>query len=290
MMTLQLTLTFDLEEIDRALWQTFCLWRKYNMKHLTEVENISQCQLQMMLLRVKSLRQMMNGVPLYLDKPEARKVLDIASMASVVRGIYETAFIYHNIFISADSEDERDLLICIWRIRGFNNTQGVPAPEGMENLQRLDAESIAIYKRKANEIASRLNISEKARRLLDGIINDEDSNLRGYKFVKDEDNQIVNIEKKSFSKPELLFGHKMYDNLYSYMSLFSHPSFLGMKHFADMFNNGKDRGNAENLIKTTCICASKFISDFCTVVSNGQLIWKEVNPHYFTLVEICSNL
>ena len=263
MMTLQLTLTFDLEEIDRALWQTFCLWRKYNMKHLTEVENISQCQLQMMLLRVKSLRQMMNGVPLYLDKPEARKVLDIASMASVVRGIYETAFIYHNIFISADSEDERDLLICIWRIRGFNNTQGVPAPEGMENLQRLDAESIAIYKRKANEIASRLNISEKARRLLDGIINDEDSNLRGY---------------------------KMYDNLYSYMSLFSHPSFLGMKHFADMFNNGKDRGNAENLIKTTCICASKFISDFCTVVSNGQLIWKEVNPHYFTLVEICSNL
>lgn len=284
------TVDFDLDVIDKNLWHTFCLWRKYNMSNFTAVDNISQCQLQMMLLRVKSLKQMLYGVPLYPEKPELRKVLDVSSMAAVVRSIYETAFIYHNIFISTANDDERDLLIYIWKIRGLNNTQGATPPDGQEEHQRQDAATIIEYKRKASEIADRLNISAKARKVLNGIIDDDDSNLRGYIFEKDEEDRIINIQKRNFSKPAALFGHDMYPYLYSYMSLFSHPSYLGMTNYAEMFNNGSDRENANILLQTTCICASKFISDFCKVVTNGKRIWDEVNPNIFSLLDICSQL
>ncbi len=284
------TVDFDLDVIDKYLWHTFCLWRKYNMANLTAVDNISQCQLQMMLLRVRSLKQMLYGVPLYPGKTNSRKVLDIQSMAAVVRGIYETAFIYHNIFISTANDDERDVLIYIWKIKGLNNTQGATPPDGQEEHQRQDAATIAVYKRKASEIADRLNISTEARNALARIIGDTDSNLRGYTFEKDERGKIINIRKRNFSKPAALFGHDMYSYLYSYMSLFSHPSYLGMTNYADMFNDGRDRENANILLQTTCICAAKFLSDFCKVVPNGQRIWDEVNPSCISLLDIYSNL
>lgn len=284
------TIDFDLDVIDKKLWHTFCLWRKYNMSNFTAVDNISQCQLQMMLLRVRSLKQMQYGVPLYIEKPDLRKVLDVSSMAAVVRGIYETAFIYHNIFISTANDDERDILIYIWKIKGLNNTQGATPPDGQEEHQRQDAATIAEYKREASEIADRMNISADARKDLDGIIDDTDSNLRGYIFEKDEEGRIINIRRRSFSKPAALFGHDMYSYLYSYMSIFSHPSYLGMTNYADMFNNGKDRENANILLQTTCICVAKFLSDFCKVVSNGQRIWEEVNPSCISLLDICSKL
>lgn len=135
-----------------------------------------------------------------------------------------------------------------------------------------------------------MNISAKARKVLDGIINDTDSNLRGYIFEKDEEGRIINIQRRNFSKPAALFGHDMYSCLYSYMSLFSHPSYLGMTNYADMFNNGSDRENANILLQTTCICAAKFLSDFCKVVPNGQSIWDEMNPSDISLLDICSNL
>ncbi|SEM46253.1 hypothetical protein SAMN04487902_1015 [Prevotella sp. ne3005] len=284
------TIDFDLDVIDKKLWHTFCLWREYNMKKLTAVDNISQCLLQMMLLRVRSLKQMLYGVPLYLEKPELRKVLDISSMAAVVRGIYETAFIYHNIFITTENDDERDILILIWKIKGLNNTQGAMPPDGQEVHQRQDAATIAEYKRKASEIADRMNISANARKVLDEIIDDTDSNLRGYIFEKDEEGRTIKIHRKNFSKPAALFGHDMYSYLYSYMSIFSHPSYLGMTNYADMFNNGKDRENANILLQTTCICVSKFISDFCEAIPNGKKIWKEINPTPLSLLDICNNL
>lgn len=139
---------------------------------------------------------MLYGVPLYPEKPELRKVLDVSSMAAVVRGIYETAFIYHNIFISTADDDERNVLIYIWKIKGLNNTQGATPPDGQEEHQRQDAATIAEYKRKASEIADKMNISADARKVLDGIINDTDSNLRGYIFEKDKEDRIINIRRR----------------------------------------------------------------------------------------------
>lgn len=284
------TIDFDLDVIDKKLWHTFCLWRKYNMTNFTAVDNISQCQLQMMLLRVRSLKQMLYGVPLYLEKPEFRKVLDISSMAAVVRGIYETAFIYHNIFIATENDFERDILIYIWKIKGLNNNQGVTPPEGLLEQQRKEAATIKELKKKALDIIDRMNISVDARSNLKKIIDDSDSNLRGYIFEKDEGGQIINIQRRNFSKPAALFGHDMYSYLYSYMSLYSHPSYIGMTNYAEMFNNGRDRENANILLQTTCICASKFIYDFCKVIPNGQKIWKEINPNPLSLLGICNSL
>lgn len=96
---------------------------KYNQKTVSESDCIAQCMLQMGLLRTKSILNLLKGQSL-LENSNLL-IQDIPSILSVLRSYYELCFTFHNIFITQQSDAEREIVLSIWEIRGFQNRQGL---------------------------------------------------------------------------------------------------------------------------------------------------------------------
>lgn len=92
-------------------------WKKEN-PNACEADCISQCNLQMATSTVESILSLAKGITWGQHQTI---LIDTNACASLVRSLYERAFIYRNIFITTDNLEERDLLLYIWEIRGLNN-------------------------------------------------------------------------------------------------------------------------------------------------------------------------
>ncbi len=93
------------------------LWRK-RIPNAEEADCISQCNLQMATCTAQSILSLAKGIHWGYH---STFLIDVHSCASLVRALYERAFIFRNIYVSTDNVLERDLLLYIWEIRGLNN-------------------------------------------------------------------------------------------------------------------------------------------------------------------------
>lgn len=280
----------SLDEISSAMWRVFRRWREEHLSDVPEEDSIAQCMLQMMILKSRTLKSMLAGVPLSSNKPDGRYILDIPSLATVIRSIYELAFLFHNIFIQPDCDEERDILMYIWKIRGLNNRANQEVPEDLKERLDTELEDISEYRRKAKEIADSLNILETAKRQLYKVIVSTSCMMSGFQFEKDNNGCIVNFGLISFTQSRALFDHNNNAILYNYLSSLSHPSFLGVLQFGQMYRQDKDKDFCNSFMLAACICMSKFIRDFCMTVSDGMKTKENVIGNGWTTINLFSNL
>lgn len=280
----------SLDEISTAMWRVFWCWREGHHSDVPEKDSIAQCMLQMMILKSRTLKSMLEGVPLLPEKPDGRKILDIPSLATIIRSIYELAFLFHNIFIRPDCDEERDILMYIWKIRGFNNRAQQDVPDELKGRLDAELEDISGYRHKAKAVAETLNIQESAKRLLYKAIDSPSCMMSGFKFEKDENDCIVNFGVISYTQSRALFDHNNYAILYNFLSSLSHPSFLGVLQFGQMYGQDKDKDFSQSFLMTACICMSKFIRDFCMTVSDGLKIKEDVIGNGWTTISMYSVL
>ena len=279
-----------LDDISSAMWRVFMTWREIHLSDVNEGDAIAQCMLQMMILKGKTLKSMLAGVPLRDGAPTSKKILDIPSLATIIRSIYELAFLFHNIFILSDSKEERDILMFIWKIRGFNNRTNQEVPEEFREKRETEVEDINEYKRKTKGIVDTLNILKPAKQALYKAIDSDSCMMSGFRFEKDDNDCIVKFSKVSFTQSNALFEHNNYAILYNYLSSLSHPSFLSVLQFGQMYNEDKDKDFSDSFLWTCCICMSKFIRDFCMTVSDGQKIKEDIIGNGWTTINLFGNL
>ena len=118
-----------LELVCDGLFHLFYNWRKEKEgfeNTVSEADAYAQCLLQMAVCKIRTIINLCDGVAVV---PENRsiKVLDIPSMCSVVRSLYELTFVFHNIYVEQNSLIERNIVLKIWQIKGLNNRQNFPS-------------------------------------------------------------------------------------------------------------------------------------------------------------------
>lgn len=257
-------------------------WCKQSLEDSSEADRISQCIMQMMTLKIQSVLKLSNGVslPAYVPKPI---FLDSASIVALLRCIYEEVFIFHNIF-ATESGIERSILINIWKIKGLNNKIFEESDESMkfegnkEILQQYSEsiknteDKVAAIKTEIEKMICQIDITEDAAKQVRYHMNKEKRSIKGYKFDR-ENGKIVSFTKIDFAvSPEEVFGTKKLTPLYRLLSLHSHPSYMGVEQFGQMYNSGRDIELLRMVLRGICVMSSIFINDFCKAVKNGHSI------------------
>ena len=267
------TVTFDpvkgLESIRASLLGILLKWWDTHKTKWNDIDAITQCMMQMVLFKIRSLQEAMKGMPLVPNGQKQTIYLDLSNMASITRGLYESAFIFHNIFISTDNEDERQVLINIWKIEGYNNRHKVPVPEGMEENVAQNITTIESLRNATKEILNRMDIAESARAKIEKIIRRDSSNIKGYRFVKSK-NRIIGFEHIDFTNARSIFEQEYMDGTYSYLSYQSHPSFLSLLQFGQLTSKEHFADMVRPFLMTACFCATKFVNDACKVLTDGE--------------------
>lgn len=287
------TVTFDpvkgLESIRASLQGILLKWWDTHKTKWNDIDAITQCMMQMALFKIRSLQEAVKGLPLVPNGQKQTRYLDLSNMASITRGIYESAFIYHNIFISTDNENERQVLINIWKIEGYNNRHKVPVPESMEEDVAQNINTIESLRSATKEILNRMDIVKSARTKIEKIIKRDSSNIKGYRFVKSE-NRIIGFEHIDFTNARSIFEHEYLDGTYSYLSYQSHPSFLSLLQFGQLTGKEHFADMVRPFLMTACFCATKFTNDACKVLTDGESIKKQVEPNILATINFFENI
>lgn len=265
------------KDISESMFNIFYPWRKNtNPQNVTEDKAIAQCIFQMVMCKTHSIISLSEGISI-IPNNENFKLIDANSIYSVLRSLYETIFIFRNIFIMPDTDEERRLLLNLWIIRGLYNRQKCDyTPNRFQEKQEKEQKDIQKLKDEIRHLATNLQMSEGAKKQVEHALNKETTMLKEYRFKKDANGIIVSMETISFEdSPSVLWENIKYKKLYTLMSLKSHPSYLGTLQFGQMYNDGFILNELKFVLESCCIFASIFISDFCRF-ADAQLYFEKL--------------
>ena len=226
-----------------------------------ELYKIAECYFYMELQQIYSI------IKLY-EEATNPLLLDISSIYSLIRSLYEKVFIFNNIFVKPDDLFEKEVLFCIWKIHGLKN-QKLPNNEKLakkyEESYKNNCDKIERLKTKALDLFEKMNYNKTAKEKLEKIIKDNSTAIKGYKFISDN-NQVIAINTISFTQGILeLFPNEDVLAFYNYFSSYSHPSYLALYQFEQIYNSNRPNHITEFAIKTVlklqiCIC-----NDMCSI-------------------------
>lgn len=188
--------------------------------------------LQMMLTKALHLKSLVRGIKYKAkDGITLNKIIDPTIVASLIRNLYETVGMFNLIYSSTKIKDEKTILYCLWVHSGLkyrHRFESVITTE--ENQEKL------------------VNEKKQIEQLIKGI---EGTEL--YKKLDEKNQKKIRTKLKRkeyllmFNGTEVMFLHwqelttvmgiknKLFDDIYTYFSLYSHPSNVAVVQFADMF-------------------------------------------------------
>ncbi|MBQ8361345.1 MAG: hypothetical protein IJX44_05270 [Bacteroidaceae bacterium] len=246
---------------------------------------IAQCILQIAVCRIQSLLKLSSGICIVPNRKEI-SLLEPTSMVAILRSLYELVFIFRNIYIMTDNAYERRILLNIWQIRGYNNRQSQKAIPKKEEFrseyskkQEEDKLHIEELKKAIEQNLTTLNITNGAKSQIRKIMNSGSSAINGYKFEKT--NEVIS----SFSKisltdsPEYLYENHELDIIYPLLSMYTHPSYLSVLQFGQMFNNNYNEDLLMTILKSACLLNVRIIHDFCQFIPVCQEYYKDIGTN-----------
>lgn len=241
-------------------------------ENCTKDIEIAQCMIQMARCKINSILVLSAGVP-FVPQQEKGKVLDIPSMFAIKRSLFELVFTYHNIFIMTDTDNEKQILLNLWKIRGFNNRQNITwVSEEQMAQQRMDKQNIETLRQETFDIISRMNASKEAKMQLEKSVKNNSSMFKVCMFQK-ENGKIVSFQEKPLSTAaKVLFkDDKVGQALYPLLSLHTHFSYLGVLQFGQMFKNGQDKHFLKTILEGVCLLSAFLIDDVNKNIKDGKL-------------------
>lgn len=251
-------------------------WKKEN-PNACEADCISQCNLQMATSTVESILSLANGIHWGMHQTI---LIDTNACASLVRSLYERAFIYRNIFITTDNLEERNLLLYIWEIRGLNNRLNLKnVPEQFNANQENDRLEVFKLRKRLYELVEKMDTTKNSREQISNAINKNTAQIKGFRFIK-EDGKIIKFENISLEEStKHFFDDANMRDCYTYLSLTSHPSYLGLLQFGIRY---KDRNDENELIyiylSLTYHLLSEIALDFCKATTNAKKFYDKLYP------------
>ena len=243
-------------------------WKREN-PNACEADGISQCNLQMATYKVESILSLAKGIH-WEQHPTI--LIDTNACASLVRSLYERAFIYRNIFVTTDNIEERDLLLYIWEIRGLNNRLNLKnVPEQFNTNQENDRQEVFKLRKRLYEIVGKMDTTKNSREQISYAINKNTAQIKGFRFIKEE-GKIIKFENISLEEStKYFFDDSSMRDTYTYLSLTSHPSYLGLLQFGIRYKNRNDERELIHIYLSLAYhLLSEIALDFCKAATNAK--------------------
>ena len=234
----------------------------------TQADADAKIVVQMMLTKSLHLRSAVNGITYQSkDGTTLNKIIDPTIVASLIRNIYETVGMFNLIYRTTKTKDEKTILYFLWVHAGLKYRQRFePAIISDENRKKMEHE-----KKEMERIVQIIEETELYKKL------DEKNQGKIKTKLKDRDYLIrindTEVEFLSWQELTSVMGIKdgRLDNMYTYFSLYSHPSNVAVFQFADLFKKEDEsflkmtNFNLKNYFNLMSIFISDYIKLFPSV-------------------------
>lgn len=213
--------------------------------------------LQMMMTRCANLKNTLDGLNFKNKNIHLREIIDPTIISSLVRSIYEMTGMFNLIFINTKDSNEQKILYLLWVHAGLAYRQR------FTSLMRSkeDTEKIETELKQMQDIVLEIKNNEKYKNLnernQEKIQNRIDKKEYLIEFIGNE------VSFLSWKDLVNTMGITKYnaEQIYTYFSLYSHPSNVSVFQFATMFN---DKKQTTELILFNLQLAVSFFSIFTT--------------------------
>ncbi len=249
------------------------LFKTVQKHQLDEVNSVADAQakiiLQMMLTKILHLKSIIAGINYTSENGVSlNDIIDPTALAVLIRNVYETVGMFNLIYRTTTTADEKLILYNLWVHAGLSYRQ----------------KFIAIITTDENK-----QKAQEEKQMMDDLVKEiKNTNLYSSLSEKDQNKVLQKVKDKDylmkFENGEVVFLHwhnlaslmgikeGLLDQIYTYFSLYSHPSNVSIFQFADMFEK-KDPAfvfmttfNLKNLF----ILISSFIADYISLFPKVQ--------------------
>jgi len=192
---------------------------------------------QMMMTKALYLKSNIMGISYKAkDGSTLDKIIDPTIVASLIRNIYETTAMFNLIYRHTKNDDEKKILYLLWVHSGLKYRQRFESVIiTTENQEKYEQEKEKISKIiEAIEATKLFNLlNEKNKSKIRMKLKERDYLLRF------EGTEVILLH---WHELTTIMGIKEgpLDNIYSYFSLYAHPSNVAVFQFADMFKKGEE--------------------------------------------------
>lgn len=258
-------LRHTIDELSIIMYNIYVEWKVSQRGPLTESEHMAENMYRMMIFKAKSIGLMSQGVVIV---PTQKGIIpDPSTMYPVLRSMYELLFLFKSIFASSKNDVERELLLKVWQIRGNNNLIQIPNEElDEESLKKKKSikEGNKTLRTEIRELMDKLHLSASIRDDIERCINNTSPSLKGFMFEHCEHcDTISKFRDLNFSDSTMGLDLSFASYIYSHYSAHSHPSYLGLKHFEEMYPNKEEDNYVKEILGHACKYTERFIKEFC---------------------------
>lgn len=228
------TLNDSLELIDihtEFLYQVIMKHHKEPVECYADTD--AKMVVQMMLTKTLHLKNIVNGITYNsIDGTSLNRIIDPTIVASMIRNIYETIGMFNLIFRNANNGDEKTILYNLWVYSGLKYRQRFEqfatteeSTEKIENEKQQLEKLITAIK----ETDLYQNLDDKNQKIIKKKIK-----AKNY-LLKFDGTMVVPLHWQALTET-IGIETDLFDNIYTYFSLYSHPSNVAVFQFKDMFN------------------------------------------------------
>lgn len=198
--------------------------------------------------------------------------IDFSSLLIIVRNLYELCFIFHNIFVTAETIQESEILFKIWQIRGFNSRQNLNnIPDSYKPQLAEEEKVINELKDEILQIVSKLKTTEKVVKDIRGTLNYQGDKIKGFHFIK-ENGTIIDF-KEIYADEGVLDMPQFQNtkNLYTWTSMHTHGSYLSILQFAQAYNSDVEAIQLRPILTGVYLVMKTVLSDFKSTLSKWNI-------------------
>lgn len=266
----------SLSEMSAVMYRIYVDWF-VSARPMTESEHMACNMYRMMLFKAKSIWLMSKGI--IIVQTQKGIIPDPSTMYPVLRSMYELLFLFKCMFVSSRNDKERELLLNLWKIKGNHNlTQMSDEDLDEESINRKQTASTEneMFRSEIEGQMAELNLAPSITKHIDDIIDRNRPALKGFKFNHCEHGEnITAFQSLPFSDGDM--GKVLSGNsyIYSHYSAHSHPSYLGVKHFEEMYPNEEEDKYVQEILVHACKYLDRFMKEFCEYKDSYRPFYEE---------------
>ena len=221
----------------------------------------------MIFTKITHLKKLLEGVNYCSEYGRLNTIIDPTIIAILIRNIYETIAMFNLVYIQPKTNDEKLVLYNLWVHAGLSYRQRFKTlATTQENEEKCIEEE---------EIMIKLETEIKETELYKSLTDDNQKKIKeklkkkDYKIRFDDKNNVVSLSWQEISNC-LELKKNLIESLYTYCSLYAHPSNVSVFQFKDLF--GEDSQAFEKLtvynLKNAFALLSIFIADYIRLFPN----------------------
>jgi hypothetical protein len=216
---------------------------------------------QMMFTKLTHLKKIVEGVGYTAQNGDhLNKIVDPTIVASLTRNIFETVAVFNLIYRNTKSEDEKAIIYGLWVSSGLKYRQRFQsAATTPENIQKIadEQKQIADIEKEIKDTALYKSLDAKNQGKIDEKLKQKDFKIRF------DGKEVIYLVWQDMCDVMGL-NRDIFENIYTYFSLYSHPSEVAVFQFESMFSkeNEEFKQLTTTNLKYCFSLMSVFVADY----------------------------